>query len=72
MLWIFMWIFRLDEKSKFVDFVNWLGDFLMPILGYLGFIPFISICLNIFVCDKPIGNSFADSFYHMTAVIFTE
>ncbi|CAG9319103.1 unnamed protein product [Blepharisma stoltei] len=67
MLWTFMCvviIFRLDEKSKFWVFrlVNWFGDFLMPILGNLCFMPFISICLDIFVCDQSIGNSFTDSF----------
>ncbi|CAG9319095.1 unnamed protein product [Blepharisma stoltei] len=58
-------IFRLDEKySKFWIFwaINWLSDFLMPILGNLCFIPFISICLDIFVCDHSIGENFTDSF----------
>ncbi|CAG9319089.1 unnamed protein product [Blepharisma stoltei] len=58
-------LFRLDEKWKrieFFRFLAWLADYLMPILGNLCFIPFVSICLDIFLCDQSIGDSFTDSF----------
>ncbi|CAG9319672.1 unnamed protein product [Blepharisma stoltei] len=58
-------LFRLDEKWQNIWIFRLLGtaaDYLMPILGNLCFIPFISICLDIFVCDQSIGNNFTDSF----------
>ncbi|CAG9319080.1 unnamed protein product [Blepharisma stoltei] len=67
-IWITMCmviLFRLDEKYARVSpfrLIAWLADYLMPILGNLCFIPFISICLDIFVCDESIGDSFTDSF----------
>ncbi|CAG9319100.1 unnamed protein product [Blepharisma stoltei] len=67
-LWVSMSaviIFRLDEKySRFFLFrlIDWLADFMMPILGSLCFIPFVPICLDIFVCDHSIGDNFTDSF----------
>ncbi|CAG9319088.1 unnamed protein product [Blepharisma stoltei] len=69
---IFVWnilcivvLFRLDEKWRNYEifrFLAWLADYLMPILGNLCFIPFISICLDIFLCDQSIGDRFTDSF----------
>ncbi|CAG9319519.1 unnamed protein product [Blepharisma stoltei] len=69
---IFLWVvfcvvvlFRLDEKWGFIWIFRFLGsaeDFIMPILGNLCFIPFVSICLDIFVCDHSIGENFTDSF----------
>ncbi|CAG9319078.1 unnamed protein product [Blepharisma stoltei] len=67
-LWLILCIvilFRLDEKFPHISafrFLAWLADFLMPILGNLCFIPFISMCLNVFVCDQSIGDNFTDSF----------
>ncbi|CAG9319384.1 unnamed protein product [Blepharisma stoltei] len=58
-------LLRLDEKFpsvSFLRFLAWLADYLMPILGNLCFIPFISMCLNVFVCDQSIGEDFTDSF----------
>ncbi|CAG9319105.1 unnamed protein product [Blepharisma stoltei] len=58
-------LFRLDEKWKYITifkFLSWLADYLMPILGNLCFIPFISICLDVFLCDQSIGDKFTDSF----------
>ncbi|CAG9319119.1 unnamed protein product [Blepharisma stoltei] len=58
-------LLRLDEKWNFlsvIKFLSWLADYLMPILGNLCFIPFISICLDIFLCDQSIGDNFTDSF----------
>ncbi|CAG9319390.1 unnamed protein product [Blepharisma stoltei] len=40
---------------SFLRFLAWLADYLMPILGNLCFVPFISMCLNVFVCDQSIG-----------------
>ncbi|CAG9335814.1 unnamed protein product [Blepharisma stoltei] len=34
----------------------------MLILGNLCFIPFVSVLLDVFVCDESIGDSFTDSF----------
>jgi len=56
---------RLDEKFNHIWIFRALGllaDFSMPILGNLCFIPFISILLEIFVCDHSIGNKFTDSY----------
>ncbi|CAG9319136.1 unnamed protein product [Blepharisma stoltei] len=39
-----------------------LSEYLIPILGNLCFIPFISICLEMFQCDQSIGDDFTDSF----------
>ncbi|CAG9328930.1 unnamed protein product [Blepharisma stoltei] len=61
----FIILFRLDEKlsSLFLfRFLGQLGDWFMPVLGNLCFIPFVSILLDIFVCDQSIGNNFSDSF----------
>ncbi|CAG9313848.1 unnamed protein product [Blepharisma stoltei] len=57
-------LLRLNERSNFVIFqyLDELGDFLMPILGNLCFIPFVSVLLDIFVCDEAIGNNFTESF----------
>ncbi|CAG9331436.1 unnamed protein product [Blepharisma stoltei] len=56
---------RLDEKFSHVWFFKTLGviaDQSTPILGNLCFIQFISILLDIFVCDHSIGNDFTDSY----------
>ncbi|CAG9331427.1 unnamed protein product [Blepharisma stoltei] len=58
-------IFHLDEKFNRIWFFRELGviaDYSMPILGNLCFIPFISILLEIFVCDHSIGNNWSDSY----------
>ncbi|CAG9332926.1 unnamed protein product [Blepharisma stoltei] len=67
-LWVILCsvvLFRLDEKFP-MSFVfrnlGTLSDYLMPILGDLCFIPFISVCLDIFLCDQSIGDNFTDSF----------
>ncbi|CAG9325308.1 unnamed protein product [Blepharisma stoltei] len=66
-LWILLCLvilLQLDEKFPYISlfrFLKWLSDFLMPILGNLCFIPFISICLDIFQCDISIGDNFTDS-----------
>lgn len=68
LLWVILCIvvlFRLDELfSRFIIFkyLSQMSDYLMPILGNLCFIPFISILLDNFVCDESIGNDFSDSF----------
>ncbi|CAG9315212.1 unnamed protein product [Blepharisma stoltei] len=57
--------YRLDEKYSHVSIFRFLGqlaDLLMPILGNLCFIPFVSVLLDVFVCDESIGNHFTDSF----------
>ncbi|CAG9319164.1 unnamed protein product [Blepharisma stoltei] len=59
--WKFLWIFRL---------LGWLGDILMPILGNLCFIPFVSICLDVFLCDQSIGDNFTDSFLSVDCYYF--
>ncbi|CAG9318585.1 unnamed protein product [Blepharisma stoltei] len=51
--WEDVWIFRN---------IDILAENLMPILGNLCFMPFISICLDVFLCDEAIGDSFTDSF----------
>ncbi|CAG9316739.1 unnamed protein product [Blepharisma stoltei] len=67
-LWVILCIvvlLRLDEKWSYLwifKFLGWLGDILMPILGNLCFIPFVSVCLDIFVCDQSISDDFTDSF----------
>lgn len=58
-------LFQLDEKfPNFYGFrfLAFLADYLMPVLGNLCFIPFVSILLSVFVCDQSIGNNFTDSF----------
>ncbi|CAG9319127.1 unnamed protein product [Blepharisma stoltei] len=76
LLWISMCavvLFRLDEKYSHFSifrFVAWLADYMMPILGNLCFIPFISICLDIFVCDQSIGDNFTDSFLSFDCYYF--
>ncbi|CAG9335812.1 unnamed protein product [Blepharisma stoltei] len=66
--WIILCItvfYRLDEKYNHIFIFRFLGqlaEFLMPILGNLCFIPFVSILLDVFVCDESIGNRFTDSF----------
>ncbi|CAG9315213.1 unnamed protein product [Blepharisma stoltei] len=68
MAWIILCItvfYRLDEKYNHVFIFRTLGqlaDYLMPILGNLCFIPFVSVLLDVFVCDESIGNHFTDSF----------
>ncbi|CAG9316649.1 unnamed protein product [Blepharisma stoltei] len=67
-LWLFLCLivlFRIDEKYEYISLFRVLGflaEELMPILGNLCFIPFISTLLDIFVCDESIGNSFTKSF----------
>ncbi|CAG9319094.1 unnamed protein product [Blepharisma stoltei] len=67
-LWIVLCLvvlLRLDEKQfcpTIFQNLSILADYLMPILGNLCFIPFVSICLDIFICDQSIGNNFTDSF----------
>ncbi|CAG9332857.1 unnamed protein product [Blepharisma stoltei] len=58
-------ILELDDRIRFLSifrYLRWLADCLMPILGNLCFIPFTSICLDIFQCDESIGDNFTDSF----------
>ncbi|CAG9319093.1 unnamed protein product [Blepharisma stoltei] len=67
-LWIVLCLvvlLRLDEKWHFIPifrYLSILADYAMPILGNLCFIPFVSICLDIFICDQSIGENFTDSF----------
>ncbi|CAG9332922.1 unnamed protein product [Blepharisma stoltei] len=67
-LWVFLCsvvLLRLDEKfpmSFIFRNLGTLAEYLMPVLGDLCFIPFISICLDIFLCDQSIGDNFTDSF----------
>ncbi|CAG9336096.1 unnamed protein product [Blepharisma stoltei] len=67
-LWVLLCLIvllQLDEKFPSIwllNFLRWLSDYTMPILGNLCFIPFISICLDIFQCDQSIGDNFTDSF----------
>ncbi|CAG9332931.1 unnamed protein product [Blepharisma stoltei] len=67
-LWVILCLvvlLRLDEKFP-TNFIfrnlDAIADYFMPILGDLCFIPFISICLDIFLCDQSIGDNFTDSF----------
>ncbi|CAG9331229.1 unnamed protein product [Blepharisma stoltei] len=67
LLWICLCVtilFQLNERYDFLIFkyLDQFGDFLMPLLGNLCFIPFVSVLLDIFVCDEAIGNNFTDSF----------
>ncbi|CAG9332930.1 unnamed protein product [Blepharisma stoltei] len=67
-LWVilcFVILTRLDEKFPTIVMLRHLdalADYLMPILGNLCFIPFTSVCLDIFLCDQSIGDSFTESF----------
>ncbi|CAG9332933.1 unnamed protein product [Blepharisma stoltei] len=67
-LWVILCLvvlLRLDEKfpNNFIfRNLDAFADYFMPILGDLCFIPFISICLDIFLCDQSIGDNFTDSF----------
>ncbi|CAG9334734.1 unnamed protein product [Blepharisma stoltei] len=67
-LWLILCLvilLSLDEKYPKVTafrILARLADYLMPILGNLCFIPFVSICLNVFICDHSIGDSFTESF----------
>ncbi|CAG9325865.1 unnamed protein product [Blepharisma stoltei] len=67
-LWIllcFEVLYQLDEKYGniwFFKFSGFLADNLMPILGNLCFIPFVSTLLDVFVCDESIGNNFTESY----------
>ncbi|CAG9332938.1 unnamed protein product [Blepharisma stoltei] len=67
-LWVILCLvilLRLDEHYPRISIFMYLdvfADYFMPILGDLCFIPFISICLDIFLCDQSIGNNFTDSF----------
>ncbi|CAG9332923.1 unnamed protein product [Blepharisma stoltei] len=67
-LWVILCsvvLLRLDEKfpmSFIFRNLGTLAEYLMPVLGDLCFIPFISICLDIFLCDQSIGDNFTDSF----------
>ncbi|CAG9319091.1 unnamed protein product [Blepharisma stoltei] len=76
LVWIILCVvvlFRLDEKWKNFEifrFLAWTADYLMPILGNLCFIPFISICLDIFLCDQSIGDNFTDSFLTKDCYVF--
>ncbi|CAG9331429.1 unnamed protein product [Blepharisma stoltei] len=57
--------FHWDEKFRHIWFFRALGvlaDHSMPVLGNLCFIPFISILLEVFICDHSIGNNFTDSY----------
>ncbi|CAG9331875.1 unnamed protein product [Blepharisma stoltei] len=75
-LWLLLCIVvltRLDERFPSFSpfrFLDWVADYLMPILGNLCFIPFVSICLDIFVCDQSIGDSFTDSFLSKDCTYF--
>ncbi|CAG9318589.1 unnamed protein product [Blepharisma stoltei] len=51
--WEELWIFRN---------LGVIAEYLMPVLGNICFMPFISICLDVFLCDKSIGEDFTDSF----------
>ncbi|CAG9329357.1 unnamed protein product [Blepharisma stoltei] len=68
LLWVILStnvLLRLDEKFPSVPllrFLNQLADLLMPVLGNLMFIPIVSVLLDVFVCDKSIGNNFTDSY----------
>ncbi|CAG9330181.1 unnamed protein product [Blepharisma stoltei] len=70
---VFIWVvlsvivlLNLGEKKFWGDrVIRKLNDYaedLIPILGNLCFIPFISLLMDVFVCDKAIGDRFTDSF----------
>ncbi|CAG9332932.1 unnamed protein product [Blepharisma stoltei] len=75
-LWVILCLvvlLRLDEKfptNLIFRYLDILANYLMPILGDLCFIPFISICLDIFLCDQTIGDNFTDSFLAQDCYFF--
>ncbi|CAG9330179.1 unnamed protein product [Blepharisma stoltei] len=69
-LWVILSVivlFRLDEifnRVAIIRHLSSLSDYLMPVLGNLLFIPFMSGLLDVFVCDKSIGDDFTQSFMY--------
>ena len=59
-----VWIFKLHDKFYhfwLFRFFGWSILNLMPILGNLMFIPIISTLVNVFVCDKSLDGTYAES-----------
>jgi hypothetical protein len=42
--------------------VTILPELILPIFGYIGFMPVFSMLLNIFLCEKGIGDSLTETF----------
>lgn len=45
-----------------VRIIEDLGEFAMPIIGNLCYLPLLSILLSVFICDKSIDDSFETSY----------
>jgi hypothetical protein len=60
-LWLLLLIYlflHLDEKLKDVVCVGnlgWIAWLLLPHIGSLGFIPLVSVLLDVFLCDQAVG-----------------
>ncbi|OMJ68141.1 hypothetical protein SteCoe_34492 [Stentor coeruleus] len=66
--WIFCCIFVLFKcqirYSRLVLFqqIKFLSTFIFPVLGHIGFLPIISMLMNIFMCHKAIANDITSSY----------
>lgn len=65
MLWtVFLMMFYLDLWKKLAGMcttIEQLADFALPIVGNLGFLPFLSCLMEVFLCDQTTGDKWSDA-----------
>ena len=58
------------EDNFFCGRIQLLIDYVVPIIGHIGFMPFFSMLMNIFLCDNAIGDSVTDAYFNNDCTVF--
>jgi len=68
----FIIIFKFEGKFNnfFFHYSQTFAELLMPILGNAGFLPIVSVLLNVIQCDQAIGNDLSQSFVRKDCSVF--
>lgn len=61
---------RILEKLYLLGKIQDLSEILLPVLGHIGFLPLISMTLNVFVCKEAISDALEDSFAEFDCKMF--
>ena len=55
------WIHAFQDRLC-VDKLIWISDLLLPTIGHIGFLPILSMLMNVFVCNQAIDDGLTNSF----------
>ena len=58
------------EHNFFCGRIQLLIEYVLPILGHIGFMPILSMLMNIFLCDNAIGDSVTDAYFTSDCTVF--